>query len=174
MQVLTRSGIPGARRGRAGRRLRAILSGCLGLVAVAALAGCAQQSSAAASIQLGTAYLTKPSAQGSTSAYVTIQNNGAADRLTAVKTSAGGVVTFYGPDRPGDTAMRVLRDIAVPARATLRLIPDGPHLLITHAGRMRSGTEITLTLTFARAGPLSVSAVVNDPENTGGSTFFVN
>ena len=38
---------------------------------------------------------------------------------------------------------------------------------------MRAGTEITLTLVFARAGTISVPALVTNPE-TGGSSYFLN
>jgi copper(I)-binding protein len=149
-----------------------VLAASGALAASAILAGCGQEAAASASIQLGTAYLTTPSTQGNTAAYVVIQNNGAADRLTAAKTSAGGVVTFYGPTGARHV-MRALRDIVIPANSTLRLTPGGPHLLISHARRMRSGTQITLTLTFAHAGTLSVPALVTNPF-TGGSSYFLN
>ncbi len=169
-QAGAREGSSRPRRGTS--RLRAVLAVSAALAASAILTGCGQNASASASIQLGTAYLTTPSAQGDTAAYVIIQNTGPADRLTAAKTSAGGVVTFYGPAGAGHK-MRPLRDIVIPARSTLRLTPGGPHLLISDARRMRSGTQITLTLTFAHAGTLSVPALVTNP-STGGSSYFLN
>jgi copper(I)-binding protein len=36
---------------------------------------------------------------------------------------------------------------------------------------MRAGTEITLTLVFARAGTMTVAATVTNPE-TGGSNYL--
>jgi copper(I)-binding protein len=112
-----------------------------------------------------------PSSSGTTQAYLIIQNNGAADRVTSARTSAGGIVTFRGPVGHGGSAMRAVPDIGIPARATVRLVPDGFHMLITGARRMRAGTEITLTLVFARAGKMSVSALVTSPE-TGGSSYL--
>lgn len=143
---------------------------CL-LALTAALAGCAQQASAAAPIRVGPAYVTLPDASGNTQAYLVIQNNGSADRVTSARTSAGGLVTFRGPAGPGASALRTVPDIAIPARATVRLVPDGYHMLITGAHGMRADTEITLTLVFARAGKMSVAALVTNPETDGGGYF---
>ena len=52
-------------------------------------------------------------------------------------------------------------------------MPNSVHLLITGARPMRGVKEITLTLTFAHAGPISVIAQVTNPE-TGGSSYFMN
>jgi len=46
-------------------------------------------------------------------------------------------------------------------------------MLITGAGPMRGGKDITLTLRFARAGQVSVVAQVTNPDS-GGSSYFLN
>ncbi len=61
----------------------------------------------------------------------------------------------------------------IPAKSFVGLDPNGSHLLVTDSGRMKAGTEITLTLVFAHAGPVSVPALVTDPE-TGGGSYFLN
>ena len=96
------------------------------------MAGCAQQA-AAATIDMGTAYVNMPSSSGITQAYLIIQNNGAADRVTSARTSADGIVTFRGPIGHDVSAMQTVPDIVIPARATVRLVPDGFHMLITGA-----------------------------------------
>jgi copper(I)-binding protein len=53
------------------------------------------------------------------------------------------------------------------------MAPDGIHMLITGAGPMHGGKDITLTLVFARAGPVSVVAQVTNPQS-GGSSYFLN
>jgi copper(I)-binding protein len=158
------------RKARRPTPVRAVVAMCLIMVA-AALSGCAQQPTAAASIQISTAYVNLPSASGTTEAYLVIQNNGSADRLTSARTSAGGLVTFRGPAGHGETVMQTVPDIAIPARAIVRLDPNSFHMLITRPGPMRADTEITLTLVFARAGTMSVAATVTDPEN-GGSSYL--
>jgi copper(I)-binding protein len=150
--------------------VRTALATCL-LVAVIALAGCAQQATAAQAIQIETVYVNLPSASGTTEAYLIIQNNGPADRLVSAHTSVGGQVTFRGPASQAGPAMRTVPQIAIPAHATLRLNPDGYHLLITRPGRMRAETQITLTLVFAKAGAMPVAATVTNPE-TGGSSYL--
>jgi copper(I)-binding protein len=158
--------------GRAATATRAAAAACALLVGGTALAGCAQKAAAAASLQLGTAYVEVPSG-GSTEAYLVIQNKGPADRLTSARISAGGRVMFRAPVRSGGAAMKTVPDIRIPADSLVRLTPDGSHLLITGAGPMKGGTQITLTLVFAQGGTMSVVADVTNPAS-GGSSYFVN
>jgi len=51
--------------------------------------------------------------------------------------------------------------------------PNGVQMLITGAGPMRGGKDITLTLRFARAGQVSVVAQVTNPDS-GGSSYFLS
>jgi copper(I)-binding protein len=161
------------------RRVPATLRAAAAAVAVvagaAAVAGCAQQAAAVGSIQLGTAYVNVP-ASGSgdiTDAYLAIQNNGPADQLISARTSVGGRVTFREPDSATVTAMKTVPDISVPPTSLLRLSPVSDHLLITGAGPMQAGRQITLTLVFAKAGAMSVAADVTNP-SSGGSSYFLN
>ena len=170
------SGGPARRRYRGGRHRHAAVraaAACVLLAGAAALAGCAQSAIASPSIQLGTAYVEVPASGGSTEAYLVIRNNGPADRLTSARTSVGGQVTFREPSRPGGSAMKTVPDIGIPADSLLRLSPDASHLLITGAGPMKGGTQITLTLVFARRGTMSVEAEVTNPQS-GGSSYFLN
>ena len=146
---------------------------CVLLLGASALAGCAQKAAAAASLELGTAYVAVPNTSNVTSAYLVIRNNGPADRLLSARTSDGGHVTFREPSRAGDRVMVNVPDIAIPADTLLRMSPDSSHLLITGAGPMKGGTQLTLTLTFAKGGTMSVVAAVTNPES-GGSSYFLN
>jgi copper(I)-binding protein len=157
---------------RKGAATRAAAAASALLIGGTALAGCAQKAVAAASLQLGTAYVQVPSG-GTTEAYLAIQNNGPADRLTSARTSVGGRVVFRAPVRAGGTVMRTVPDIGIPAGATVRLSPASFHMLITGAGPMRSGGQIMLTLVFAKGGAMSVVADVTNPA-TGGSSYFLN
>ena len=129
-------------------------------------------SAAAAPIRAGTVYVPVPEA-GTTVAYVIIRNNGTADRLVSARSSNGGQVIFLAPVSPGSSAMRTVSAIAVPAHSTLAMVPNGYHMEITGIQPMRAGQDITLTLVFAHAGPVSVVAQVTNPA-TGGSTYFLN
>jgi periplasmic copper chaperone A len=169
----------GRRRGRLGRR-RPAGPAAAGLAVTACvvaggglLAGCAQAASATTPIQVGTVAIPQPAAGGTTTdAYLVIQNHGPADRLISARTSEGGLVTFRGPARGGSgISMRTVPDIEIPARTTVRFVPNGFHLLITDARRLRGGTEITLRLDFARAGWIPVQAEITNPQTGGGSYF---
>jgi periplasmic copper chaperone A len=167
--------VPGgpARARQAWAAARAVIAACVLLVGASALAGCAQKAAAAQSIEIGTAYVAVPSSGNVTTAYLVIRNNGPADRLVSARTSDGGHVTFWGPSRAGDRHMKTVPDISIPADSLLRLSPDASHLLITGAGPMKGGTLITLTLTFAKGGTMSVQADITNPES-GGSSYFLN
>jgi periplasmic copper chaperone A len=162
---------PPSRRARAAAAARAGAAACVLAIGGAAITGCDQPASAAPAIQVGTASIPQPAVGGTTDAFVVILNKGPADRLISARTSDGGRVTFRGPVSGGSAAMRTVPAIAIPAATTVRLVPDGFHLLITGARPMRGGTSITLTLVFARAGSISVEAQITNPQS-GGSSYF--
>lgn len=135
--------------------------------------GCAYPAQAVPLIQLSSAQVVQPNAGSTTDAYVDVRNNGPADKLIAARISVGGRITLRSPVHAGQVEMRTVTSINIPARSFTGLDPNGSHLLITDAGQMRSGTEVTLTLVFAHAGTFSIAAMVTNPE-TGGSSYFLN
>jgi len=160
-------------QGRYSRAVRAVAAAA-GLAAAVGVAGCAAAPAAAAApIKIGTSYVPVPASAGTTVAYVVIRNNGPADRLMSARTSAGGRVAFRAPARPGVLTMHTVSSIAIPAHSTVSMVPDGYHMLITGAGPIHGGKDITLTLVFAHAGRVSVVTQVTDPA-TGGSSYFLN
>jgi copper(I)-binding protein len=158
-------------RRRAPVRARAAAAACILAACAAALAGCTARAAPGPPIQIGTAYVAQPNGSGTTDAYVVIRNDGSADRLISARSSAGGQVRLRGPVASGSAIMRTVPDIGIPAGALVRLTPTGFHLLITGSGPMRTGSEITLTLVFAKAGSVSVATPVENPE-TGGSSYL--
>ncbi|HEX8006617.1 MAG TPA: copper chaperone PCu(A)C [Trebonia sp.] len=159
------------------RVIRAAGAASAAAAATLAMAGC----SAAAAIGAGhsaiaatAAYVQQPTGK-TTVGYLDIRNNGTADRLVSVTTSVGGTVTFRAPTHPGvfPVVMHTVPDIPVPADALLQLVPNSYHLLISGAGAMHDGKDITLRLTFAHAGTITILALVTNPEN-GGSSYFLN
>jgi periplasmic copper chaperone A len=146
---------------------------CLAAVVAAGLTGCAAKPAAGPPIQIGTSYMPVPASAGTTVAYVVIRNNGAADRLVSARTSAGGQVAFRAPAGHGDLIMHTIGSIAIPAHSTVAMVPDGYHMLITGAGPIRGGKDVTVTLIFAHAGRVPVVIPVTNPA-TGGSTYFLN
>jgi copper(I)-binding protein len=146
---------------------------CALLLAAVAVTGCA--SASASAISVTSAYVPQPTTPGTTVAYLDIRNGGHADRLIAVHTSVGGTVQLRAPVArdAGALVMRTVPEIPIPADSVVQLDPDTYHLLITGAGPMYDGKDITLRLTFADAGTITILAVVTDPES-GGSSYFLN
>ncbi len=143
------------------------------MLAALAAAGCSMARAESSGIDATAAYVQQPTGR-TTVGYLDIRNNGGPDRLLSVTTSAGGSVVFRAPARTGvaPVLMRTVPDIPIPADSTVQLIPNSYHLLITGAGPMQGGKDITLRLTFARAGTITVLALVTNPESGGGSYFL--
>jgi periplasmic copper chaperone A len=162
--------------GRRDRRPAAVLAGCALAACALAVSGCATEASAGqAPIQATTAYVPLPISPGTTAAYLAIRNyTHSPDRLISARTSVGGRVSFRAPDGGSSGQMHTVGSIAIPPESVLRLVPDGPHLLITGAGPMQNGKAITLTLVFSHGGALSVTAVVTNPQDTQGSNYSMN
>jgi copper(I)-binding protein len=146
-------------------------------VLAAGAAGCSSRNHAGGSGVIPTgAYVQQPSSTGqATVGYLDIRNNGASDTLTSVSTSVGGTVQLRGPlsDDVSPVVMHTVTTIPIPGYETTQLIPNSFHLLISGAGAMHDGKDIKLTLTFAHAGPITVYALVTNPQN-GGSSYFLN
>jgi copper(I)-binding protein len=155
-------------------RARAITVCGLAVLGASLAAGCsAPAPRPGPSIKLSSAQVTQPSASGVTDVYVDIQNTGPADELIGARISVGGHVALRSPRSSGAVDMHTVSAIAIPARSFIGLDPNGSHLLVTGAGKMISGREITLTLLFAHAGAVSVPAMVTNPA-TGGASYFLN
>jgi copper(I)-binding protein len=152
---------------------KAALAACA-LAAALGTAGCASASaSQTPAIQAATAYVPVPITPGTTDIYLAIRNNDSSpDSLESATLSVGGRISFREPAHSG--GMHTVPAIGIPARNILRLIPDGPHLVITGAGAMQNGKVITLTLRFRHAGVVRVSALVTNPQDTGGDNAYMN
>lgn len=131
------------------------------------LAGCVRTAQAAtAPIKLISAYVIQPTGAGITDGYLMIQNSGPADRLLTVNSSEGGQVMLFGPAGQAGQ-MREVGTLSIPAHSIVRLDPADVHLVITHSRPLHGGTEITLTLRFARAGIVRVAAEVTNMQSNG-------
>lgn len=141
----------------------------IGLIAVAvAVTGCEQHHAAVPPIKIASAYIMQSGGSSAVAAYFVIANSGPPDRLLSVRTSAGGQVLLVGPRGRGPSAVSALSGLAVAGRSLTRLDPSGYHLEILRSGRLRQGTDVTLTLVFARAGTMRVQAQVSNPATSNG------
>ena len=124
----------------------------------------------AAEVKLGTltidAAWARPSIgkKGNSAAYLTIVNKGsAADTLVAVSTPPAGKAELHTHIRDGEIMrMRQVKGgIPVPAHGTVALKPGGYHIMLMRLNSpVEKGTELPLTLTFEKAGTVTVHAPV--------------
>jgi copper(I)-binding protein len=163
-------------RGRTPRRPKGAALAACALAAALGVSGCTAAAAAdqQAPIQATGAYVPLPISPGTTYAYLAIRNyTSTPDRLISARTSIGGRIALRAPVA-GSAQMRTVPAIVVPPNSVLRLVPDGPHLLITGAGPMRNGKTFTLTLVFSHGGPIPVTALVTNPQDTQGSNYSMN
>ena len=154
---------------RRGKRIALPGRAIAGLAIVAmALVGCGQQRGTAAPIKIASAFVMQGAGLNSDAAYLVIANSGSADQLVSVRSSAGGRVLFVGGRSSAAAAASALSELSVPGHAVTRLDPSGVHLEIVHPGRLREGSDITLTLVFAHAGTMHVLAQVSNPASSNG------
>ena len=152
-----------------GRQAAPLSRALLAMIAAAvAVTGCAQRQAAAPPIRIASAYVMQSAGTGAVAAYLVIANSGPADRLLSVRSSAGGQVLMVGPAGPGLSATSALGELSVPGHSLTRLDPSGYHLEIVRSGRLREGTDVTLTLVFAHAGTMRVPAQVSNPATSNG------
>lgn len=90
---------------------------------------------------------------------LTINNEGAADRLLSVTTPLTDRAELHThiTDAGGVMKMRRVESLAVPARGTLVLKPGGDHIMLFDA-QMPSSGNMSLTLNFETSGAITVDA----------------
>lgn len=135
----------------------------LGLVALGGLAGCGGSGSIAVSDAWARPSMGMDRAGA---AYLVITNEGDEDDVLLGATSpAAATVEVHETTMEGDgsMAMRPIESLAIPAGGTVRLEPGGYHMmLIELTGELAVGDEIEITLSFERAGEVTVSAEVRE------------
>ena len=97
--------------------------------------------------------------------YMTITNRGdAPDTLTRVRcpTTLADFTEKHATDRgEGGTAMREVKNFAVPAGGTATLAPGGNHLMLLHVREpLQEGQTFTCSVVFQKAGTVPVEVKV--------------
>ena len=118
----------------------------------------------AAAIRVSDAWVAP--APSSAALYLTIDNDGGADRLMAIDGTDLGPITLHHSRLDGDVArMEVLPGgIAIAPHGQTRLAPNGFHAMIDQPVRpLRPGDNAMLTLRFERQGEVEVTAPIRKP-----------
>ena len=103
--------------------------------------------------------------------YVTIRNTGKeADRLVAAKSPVAQGVEIHSMHMEGNLMkMREIRALDIPAGGEVTLGSGGYHIMLVGLSHpLTAGNELTVTLTFAKAGSIDVLASVEDAQPAGG------
>jgi copper(I)-binding protein len=98
-------------------------------------------------------------------AYMVIANEGSQDdQLLRASSDAAAVVELHeSREMNGMMEMSPVTAIPVPAGGEAELAPGGLHIMLIDLTReLRPGDEVTLTLTFEKAGEITVRAVVRE------------
>lgn len=136
----------------------------------ATLAACSWFAVSAASAQSGQVTVENPFARpsagtaGAGAAYMIIHNPGPADRLLSAATPAAGRAELHDHIREGDVMkMRRVDSIPVPARGAAELKPGGLHVMLMGLAQpLKTGDTFALTLTFEKAGTVTVQVPVKE------------
>jgi hypothetical protein len=141
----------------------------LSVVVALGTASATAQSSARDSLRIEHPYA-RPTPPGARTggAYLTIDNRGnEPDRLLRVATPAAGVAEIHSMAMEGNVMrMRAVAAVEIPAHATTALKPGGYHVMLMDLKQpLVVGQTIPLSLTFAKAGRIDVTARVEPPES---------
>jgi copper(I)-binding protein len=104
-----------------------------------------------------------PAMTGNGAIYVTIHNHGGEpDALVSATSNAATTVELHETVAVGSTmVMRPLPKFEVPAGATLEMRPGSYHLMLLGLTRdLKPGDMVAVTLTFEKAGQMSLEAPV--------------
>jgi copper(I)-binding protein len=95
--------------------------------------------------------------------FMKIENKGGVDQLISASSPAAGEVQLHEMAMEGNVMkMRQVKDIAVPAGATVELKPGGLHLMFMNIkAPLAAGETVPVKLKFAKAGEVEVKMPVN-------------
>ncbi len=135
----------------------------LSLLLLSAPALAAEQANAGP-VRIGKAWSRASAGQATTgAAFLTLDNDGAADRLLRAEAKISKTVELHTHVREGEVMrMRRVEAIEVPAGKTVKLEPGGLHVMfIGLAAPLKEGSEFPLTLVFEKGGSATVTVMVH-------------
>lgn len=119
------------------------------------------------SFELSDAWARPARENGVTAIYLNVLNGtDQPDTLVALSSTASGLVELHETYDRGDgmMGMREAEDPTFPANDFVQMVPGGKHIMLMQLNReLKEGDTVDLTLEFARAGELTVTAPVRSP-----------
>ncbi|MEW2620209.1 copper chaperone PCu(A)C [Streptomyces sp. NPDC048106] len=140
-------------------RRPAALTAAAAVTGALALTGCSDSGTSKAELSVSGSYMPQPVSADMAAGFLTITNKGGTkDELTAVRSEAAGQITMHST-LGGE--MRERSSFAIPAHGRLVFRSGGNHLMFEQLRhRPKQGQTVTLKLTFAKTGPLTVEMPV--------------
>ena len=113
----------------------------------------------------------RPAAAGNSAAYFALENEGAADRLVRVSSDVAGSVEMHSTtiDAQGVGRMVPVQAVDVPPGTEAKFAPGGLHVMLIGLTKpLAEGQEFPLTLTFEKAGAVTVEVAVEKAASHNG------
>lgn len=113
----------------------------------------------------------RPTTNEVSAAYLTVQNSGAADTLIKAATPLTTTVQLHEVITEGSSSKMQEKPggFPIPADGMLELKPGGFHIMLMDlAAPIKEGETVTLTLTFEKAGEITIDAPVKAAPDMGG------
>ena len=112
----------------------------------------------------------RPSVSSNGAAYLTITEQGAADRLVSVSSPAAAMVQLHETVNEGGVMkMRPVEGLDLAPGKPVMLSPGGYHVMMMGLkAPLKLGASFPLTLTFAHAAPVTVTVKVEAPKPAAG------
>jgi len=116
-------------------------------------------------IRIGQAAVTLPSsaAPGQAATFLTITNLGGPDTLISVRSPAARRVTLVKHNGSAAGPGIPLRQLMIPAHATLSLNPFGLDIVLQDPRSLAVGASVPLILTFRHGGRVTVETTITPP-----------
>jgi copper(I)-binding protein len=113
----------------------------------------------------------RPSASDNGAVYMVLQNKGTSpDRLIAVSSKVAQSAELHTStvDAQGVARMRPVQAVEIPAGGEAKLTPSGTHvMLVGLSGPLKEGHGFPLTLSFEKAGTVTVDVAVERKPSHG-------
>jgi len=120
------------------------------------------------SFELSDAWARPARENGVTAVYLNVLNGTErADTLLALSSTASGLVELHETYDRGDgmMGMREAEDPTFPANDAVQMVPGGKHIMLMQLNReLKEGDTVDLTLEFAGAGEITITAPVRAPQ----------
>jgi copper(I)-binding protein len=120
------------------------------------------------SFELSDAWARPARENGATAVYLNVLNGtDQPDTLLALSSTASGLVELHETYDRGDgmMGMREAEDPTFPANDVVQMVPGGKHIMLMQLNReLKEGDTVDLTLEFAGAGEITITAPVRAPQ----------